>query len=166
MYTVLESSSLKQLIADALVVGQQRSDEKFSDSTERVLLFIKPVPSSCSNGIFPKEELVAQMKERIVKDLSRRHVPSFLFEVDEIPCKSFPCRSTAGRAKMKQPDRAIDNVNGKKLETLVKKIVNGGPTVRAKMKMTEDEARMMKKYEKFYDIDAVVRKAEGGSAKL
>lgn len=57
-------------------------------------------------------------------------------------------------------------MNGKKLETLVKKIVNGGPTVRAKLKMTEDEARMMKKYEKFYDVDAVVRKAEGGSAKL
>lgn len=88
MYTVLESSSLKPLIADALVVGQQRSDGKFSDSTERVILFVKPVPSSCSGGVLPKEKLVTQMRERIVNDLSRRHVPSFFFEVDEIPCKS------------------------------------------------------------------------------
>ncbi|KAF7194726.1 Acetoacetyl-CoA synthetase [Pseudocercospora fuligena] len=133
IYTVLESPSLKKHVVDALVVGQQRSDSKFSDSTERVLLFIKPTPSSASGSLHTKPEVVNAIKAKVIADLSRRHVPHFIFEVEEIPY----------------------NVNGKKLETMVKKIINGGEEVLKKLKMTEDEARMMKTFVKFYDVDNV-----------
>lgn len=133
MYTVLESPSLKKHVIDALVVGQQRSDSRFSDSTERVLLFIKPTPSSASESLHPKPEVIDAIKPKVIEDLSRRHVPHFIFEIEEIPY----------------------NVNGKKLETMVKKIVNGGEEVLKKLKMTEDEARMMKTFVKFYDVDNV-----------
>lgn len=144
MYTVLDSPTLKPSIADALVVGQQRSDKKHSDSTEQVLLFVKCTDAAASGALHPSPKLVEAIRQQIVKDLSRRHVPHYFFEVDEIPY----------------------NVNGKKLETLVKKIVNGGPEVRAKLKMTEDEARMMAKFEKFYDVEEVVGKGGAEKAKL
>ncbi|EME84993.1 uncharacterized protein MYCFIDRAFT_187782 [Pseudocercospora fijiensis CIRAD86] len=133
MYTVLESPSIKKHVIDALVVGQQRSDSKFSDSTERVLLFVKPTQSSASGTLTPKPKVADAIKAKVIEDLSRRHVPHFIFEVDEIPY----------------------NVNGKKLETMVKKIVNGGEEVLKNLKMTDDEARMMRSFVKFYDVDRV-----------
>lgn len=66
-------------------------------------------------------------------------MPTYVFEVDEIPY----------------------NVNGKKLETLVKKVLNGGPEVTKKLKMTEEEARMMGRFEKFYQVEEVLER-EGG----
>ncbi|KXT17078.1 hypothetical protein AC579_4365 [Pseudocercospora musae] len=135
MYTVLESPSLKKHVIDALVVGQQRADSKFSDHTERVLLFIKPTQSSASRNLIPKPEVVDAIKAKVIEDLSRRHVPHFIFEVEEIPY----------------------NVNGKKLETTVKKIINGGEEVLKKLKMTDDEARMMHSFVKFYNVDGVAK---------
>ncbi|KAK4610178.1 Acetoacetyl-CoA synthetase [Fulvia fulva] len=144
MYTVLDSPALKSSVADALVVGQQRQDSRYSDPTEQVLLFLKCTPSATSSSLFPNSGLVDQVKQHIIKDLSRRHVPHYFFEVDEIPY----------------------NVNGKKLETLVKKVVNGGPEVLRKLKMTEDEARMMGKFVKFYHVEGVVKREGREVAKL
>ncbi|KAF2166766.1 hypothetical protein M409DRAFT_66349 [Zasmidium cellare ATCC 36951] len=139
IYTILDSPSLKPSISDALVVGQQRSTAKYSDPTEQVLLFMKPTPST---SLTPS--LISRIRDSIARDLSRRHVPQYFFEVDEIPY----------------------NVNGKKLETLVKKVVNGGPEVLAKLKMTEDEARMMGKFVEYYDVEEVVGRQRRATSKL
>ncbi|KAF2210379.1 hypothetical protein CERZMDRAFT_118202 [Cercospora zeae-maydis SCOH1-5] len=133
IYAVLESEEVKNVgIVDALVVGQQRSDEKYRDDTEKVLLFLKCTQEAQSGTLLPTTKVLNTIKKKISTDLSRRHVPHFIFEMDEIPY----------------------NVNGKKLEVLVKKVINGGPEVLAKLKTTEDEARMMKNYVRFYDIES------------
>ncbi|KAI5359708.1 putative ANL domain, AMP-binding enzyme domain superfamily [Septoria linicola] len=144
IYTVLEAPGLKELIGDALVVGLQRADGKFQDDTERVLLVVKSVAGHASRKPRPDVRLVEKIKEHNARDLSRRHVPHFVFEMDEIPY----------------------NVNGKKLEILAKKVINGGPDVVAKLKMTDDEARTMRKYEQFDDINQVVRQESELKAKL
>ncbi|GIZ44346.1 hypothetical protein CKM354_000754600 [Cercospora kikuchii] len=134
IYAVLESEQVKSIgVVDALVVGQQRSDEKYQDDTEKVLLFLKCTEEAQSGTIHPPAKVTEVVTKKIASDLSRRHVPHFIFEMDEIPY----------------------NVNGKKLEVLVKKVINGGPDVLAKLKMTDDETRMMKSYVGFYDIDNV-----------
>ncbi|EME44453.1 hypothetical protein DOTSEDRAFT_172659 [Dothistroma septosporum NZE10] len=144
IYTVLDAPGLKLSIADALVVGQQRQDARYSDQTEQVLLFLKCTPSATSHALFPKAALVKQIRQHIIQDLSRRHVPHYFFEVEEIPY----------------------NVNGKKLETLVKKVLNGGPEVLGKLKMTEDEARLMKGYVKFYDVEQRAQRQNQLAARL
>ncbi|CAK4011374.1 acetoacetate- ligase [Lecanosticta acicola] len=136
VYTVLDSPHLRPYIVDALVVGQQRQDAKYSDATEQVLLFIKCTPSASSDILLPDPELVERIQKQIIQDLSRRHLPRYIFAVDEIPY----------------------NVNGKKLETLVKRVVNGGAGVRGKLKMTEEEGRMMGGFERFYEVEDVMMK--------
>lgn len=90
-------------ILDAIVVGQQRALDPYLDTTERVLLFIQVGPNQTSCSLFPSTELGAQIRGQITKDLSRRHVPSYVFVVSRIPY----------------------NTNGKKMEIQVKKVVNG-----------------------------------------
>ena len=70
-----------------------------SDLDEQLLLFIKMAP-----GVRCDRSIHLEIKERISQSLSIRHVPRFIVPVARIPY----------------------NVNGKRLETLVKRVVSGG----------------------------------------
>ena len=78
IYTVLERFSGS--IDDSLCIGQRRPQDK----DERVLLFLKMRP-----GYKFTPELVADIKTSIRKGLSARHVPSYIFEVSDIPVRLF-----------------------------------------------------------------------------
>ena len=78
IYTVLETFSGS--IDDSLCIGQRRPQDK----DERVLLFLKMRP-----GYKFTPELVADIKTSIRKGLSARHVPSYIFEVSDIPVRLF-----------------------------------------------------------------------------
>ena len=87
IYTVLETFSGS--IDDSLCIGQRRPQDK----DERVLLFLKMRP-----GYKFTPELVADIKTSIRKGLSARHVPSYIFEVSDIPvCLSRSCCATITR---------------------------------------------------------------------
>jgi acetoacetyl-CoA synthetase len=79
IYTVLETFSGGG-IDDSLCIGQRRPQDK----DERVLLFLKMRP-----GYKFTPELVADIKTSIRKGLSARHVPSYIFEVSDIPVRLF-----------------------------------------------------------------------------
>ena len=78
IYTVLETFSVS--IDDSLCIGQRRPQDK----DERVLLFLKMRP-----GHKFTPELVLDIKTSIRKGLSTRHVPSYIFEVSDIPVRLF-----------------------------------------------------------------------------
>ena len=123
-------------IHDALAVGQQRQTAQYSDPAERVLLFLKCAPEQSSGTLQPKPALLQRVRDAITKDLSRRHVPHFVFEVGEIP----------------------HNANGKKMEIQVKQVCNGGRGVLEKMTLTDAERSMLAGFVRFYDVERV---AEG-----
>jgi acetoacetyl-CoA synthetase len=84
IYTVLEMFSGS--IDDSLCIGQRRPQDK----DERVLLFLKMRP-----GYKFTPKLVADIKTSIRKGLSARHVPSYIFEVSDIPVRlSRSCHAT------------------------------------------------------------------------
>lgn len=80
IYTVLEAPpapfDFSKSIADALCVGQRRPN----DMDERVMLFLLMKP-----GYKLTMKIKEEIKEAIRKALSTRHVPAFIFEVDDIP---------------------------------------------------------------------------------
>lgn len=63
---------------DTLCVGQRRPEDK----DERVLLFIKMRP-----GFKYNNALEARIRDAIRKGLSARHVPAYIFEVQDIPVR-------------------------------------------------------------------------------
>lgn len=74
IYTVMEQFSNE--LDDSLCVGQRRPEDK----DERVLLFLKMRPGQKFN-----DALVNRIKEAIRKALSARHVPAYIFEIQDIP---------------------------------------------------------------------------------
>jgi acetoacetyl-CoA synthetase len=92
IYSVIESHF--PMILDSLCVGQRRP----SDHDETVLLFLMMSP-----GQNVTDELISQVKDRIAKGLSKRHVPKYVFPTPSIPV----------------------TINGKKVELPVKQIVSG-----------------------------------------
>ncbi|KAJ6489561.1 hypothetical protein C8R47DRAFT_1273830 [Mycena vitilis] len=92
IYSVLEEFS--SAVDDSLCVGQRRAQDK----DERVLLFLK-----MRKGHKLDDRLITEIKVAIRKALSPRHVPSFVFETEDIPY----------------------TVNGKRIEIAVKQIVSG-----------------------------------------
>jgi acetoacetyl-CoA synthetase len=78
IYTVLEQFST--VVDDSLCVGQRRAQDK----DERVLLFLKMRP-----GHKFTKSLIEQIRSGIRKSLSARHVPSYIFEIEEIPVSYF-----------------------------------------------------------------------------
>ncbi|RDB16867.1 Acetoacetyl-CoA synthetase [Hypsizygus marmoreus] len=92
IYSVLEKFSAS--LDDSLCVGQRRPQ----DLDERVLLFLKMRPGHKLTGA-----LESQIKNEIRRALSPRHVPAYIFEIQDIPY----------------------TVNGKKIEIAVKQIVSG-----------------------------------------
>ncbi|KAI1776373.1 acetoacetyl-coenzyme A synthetase [Hypoxylon cercidicola] len=93
IYTVLERNFADR-IADSICVGQRRPQ----DNDESVMLFLLMRP-----GHKFDRKLVNQVKEAIKKELTKRHVPKYVFETPEIPT----------------------TVNLKKVELPVKQIVSG-----------------------------------------
>jgi acetoacetyl-CoA synthetase len=82
IYRVIESKFSAE-IKDSLCVGQKRD----GDSDERVMLFLLMKP-----GIPFTPSIVEEVKACIRADLSPRHVPTFIFQTQEIPVRiSVPC---------------------------------------------------------------------------
>lgn len=132
-------------ILDAIVVGQQRvTPPRYSDPTENVVLFIKCTPSASSGTLTPSPKITKQLNDAIAKDLTRRHVPAFIFETPEVPY----------------------NVNGKKLEIQLKAVLCGGQEALDKLKVTKEEREMLSWFVKFYDVEKVVKEQLGRNAKL
>ncbi|KAJ7693447.1 acetoacetate-CoA ligase [Mycena rosella] len=118
IYTVLEQFT--SAIADSLCVGQRRPQDK----DERVLLFLK-----MREGLALDDKLVAQIKAAIRGALSARHVPAFIFPIEDIPY----------------------TVNGKRIEIAVKQIVSGSDL---KPSGTVANPESLQLYYKFRDLEA------------
>ncbi|KAI0124233.1 acetoacetate-CoA ligase [Xylariales sp. AK1849] len=93
IYSVLERYFVDRIV-DSICVGQRRPQ----DDDESVMLFVLMRP-----GHKFDKKLVVEVKETIRKDLSKRHVPKYVFETPEIPT----------------------TINLKKVELPVKQIVSG-----------------------------------------
>lgn len=135
LYNILTSPKFSSITLDGLAVGQQRTSGNHSDPAERVILFLKVAPEHSSGSVVPKQNLVNDLREQIIKDHSRRHVPHFFFEVDEIP----------------------HNANGKKMEIQVKQVCNNGQEVLKKMTLSDAERDMLQKFAIFHDVEEVVK---------
>ncbi|KAI9745063.1 MAG: hypothetical protein M1818_001341 [Claussenomyces sp. TS43310] len=107
-------------IDDSMCVGQRRSH----DSDERVLLFVK-----MKQGHRCSSSLITRLKTTIRAKYSPRHVPSYIFEVADIPY----------------------TVNGKKCEINVKQIVSGQKTA---VSGTVANPNSLKLYEEFLHLPA------------
>ena len=142
LYNILSlpDHALDEKIIDGLAIGHQRNTKEFSDPTERVILFLKVAPDHFSDSTTPKTELVNDIKDLIQRDLSRRHIPHFFFEVPEIP----------------------HNANGKKMEIQVKQVCNGGKEVLDGMTLADSERQMLEGFVKFYNVEDVAGGKEGG----
>ncbi|KAF9478796.1 acetoacetyl-CoA synthetase [Pholiota conissans] len=126
IYTIMEQFSGP--VDDSLCIGQRRQQDK----DERVLLFLKMRP-----GHKFTTQLVDQIKTAIRKGLSARHVPSYIFEISDIPY----------------------TVNGKKIEIAVKQVVSGS---NLQPSGTVSNPESLQLYYKFRDIESIV----GVKAKL
>jgi acetoacetyl-CoA synthetase len=78
IYSVLERNFADR-IADSICVGQRRPQ----DHDESVMLFLLMRPGHKFEG-----RLVAEVKEAIKRELTKRHVPKYVFETPEIPVSS------------------------------------------------------------------------------
>ncbi|KIW85993.1 acetoacetate-CoA ligase [Fonsecaea pedrosoi CBS 271.37] len=148
IYNLLGSPRFRDSIADALVVGQQRLSAPYADSAEKVVLFIKCHPEA-TTGSPPRvrADLDAAIRAQIARDLSRRHVPTHIFETDVVPY----------------------NANGKKLEIQVKAVLCEGEAALRRLKLTADEIRQLRAYVPFYQMEKVVAQLSpqvGTGAKL
>ncbi|KIX06767.1 uncharacterized protein Z518_04743 [Rhinocladiella mackenziei CBS 650.93] len=140
IYDILSVHKLRSSILDSIVVGQQRTTAPYSDTTDRVLLFIKCHLSSSTSAIMPSKDLNTRIRDRIAHDLTPRHVPAHIFEVQEIPY----------------------NANGKKVEIQVKAVVNSGESARSRQRLTGQELGMLKQFEVFYHLEKLLKKVNGG----
>ena len=124
-------------------MGQQRKIGPYSDPTERVLLFIQCHPDASTNSLLPTKKLEMQIKEQIATDLSRKHVPAYVFEVAKIPY----------------------NANGKKMEIQVKKIVNGegGQT---RDVVSKEESEVVGQFEQFFHLENLMKSLRSPTANL
>lgn len=75
VYAVLERCMPAE-IADSLCVGQMRP----RDTDERVVLFLLMKP-----GVTLDKKMVQRVRSTIAKELTKRHVPKYVFEVFELP---------------------------------------------------------------------------------
>ena len=79
IYSVVERR-FGDRVQDSLCVGQRRP----GDADEAVLLFLLMRPGAVFDAA-----LVRDVKDAIARDLSKRHVPKYVFETPEIPVSSF-----------------------------------------------------------------------------
>lgn len=80
VYSVLERH-FSDRIVDSICIGQRRP----KDNDESVMLFLLMRPKHQFT-----RKLVVEVKDAIRRDLSKRHVPKYVFETPEIPV-SGPC---------------------------------------------------------------------------
>ncbi|KEF63445.1 uncharacterized protein A1O9_01423 [Exophiala aquamarina CBS 119918] len=140
IYNITSMPQFTSSILDAIVVGQQRvKPPMYSDPTESVVLFIRCTPSASSGTLTPNPKLVKQLNDAIAKDLTRRHVPAYIFEAPEIPY----------------------NANGKKLEIQLKAVLCGGREALEKLKTTKEEKALLVWYVKFFEVEKIVKEQEG-----
>ncbi|KAH8101086.1 acetoacetate-CoA ligase [Cristinia sonorae] len=121
IYSVMEKFS--NVVEDSVCVGQRRPQ----DQDERILLFLKMKP-----GVPLDNALVLEIKEAIRVARSSRHVPQFVFQVEDIPY----------------------TVNGKKIEIAVKQIVSGSTI---KPSGTVINPKALELYYKYRDLEPVTR---------
>ncbi|QDS69128.1 hypothetical protein FKW77_010367 [Venturia effusa] len=112
-------------VADSICVGQRRP----TDHDEIVLLFLMMAP-----GQKFSQKIVKNVKEAIGRELSKRHVPKYVFETPEIPT----------------------TINLKKVELPVKQIVSGH---RVKPSSTLMNPGCLDYYYQFADIEKLVEQA-------
>lgn len=105
-------------VEDSICVGQRRP----SDRDEAVVLFLK-----LKKGNRRSRQLRDRIKREIGARLSKRHVPRYIFYVDDIPY----------------------SLVGKKLEMLVKKIIRGDNAQSTVVANPESLAL----YQKYFDIE-------------
>ncbi|KAH7876567.1 acetoacetyl-CoA synthetase [Lentinula edodes] len=120
IYTVMEN--FNTIIEDCICVGQRRPN---IDEHERVLLFLK-----MRAGNKFTTSLEREIKSSIRTALSARHVPSYIFEVEDIPV----------------------TINGKKIEIAVKQIVSGS-TLKPSGTVANPES--LKLYFKYKNIEEI-----------
>ncbi|KAL3462145.1 hypothetical protein BJX64DRAFT_299776 [Aspergillus heterothallicus] len=122
IYSIVEAALFNEVISATLCVGRRRAS---IDSDEIVFLFVvMQTPHSLSDG------LVRDLKDAIRKGLSSRHVPRFIIEVPAIPM----------------------TVNGKKIETLVKKIICTGK-LPGTVSNTVANPECLAEFQKFYTLE-------------
>lgn len=138
IYTIMEQFLVR--IDDSLCVGQRRPQ----DEDERVLLFVK-----MREGHKFTPTLVDDIKAAIKKGLSARHVPSYIFEVTDIPVGLF--RSTPVFSAHLFFEQYT--VNGKKIEIAVKQIVSGS---KLQPSGTVANPESLQLYYKYQDLEVVV----------
>jgi acetoacetyl-CoA synthetase len=113
-------------VQDSICVGQRRPN----DHDETVLLFLLMAP-----GTKFSQQLVKDVQERIAKELSKRHVPKYVFPTPEIPT----------------------TINLKKVELPVKQIVSGH-VVKPSSTLMNPES--LKYYYQFADIEKLVEQEQ------
>ncbi|TCD70349.1 hypothetical protein EIP91_003701 [Steccherinum ochraceum] len=119
IYSVLETFSTE--LEDTLCVAQRRPEDK----DERVLLFLK-----MRSGHQFTDVLVERIRKAIREARSPRHVPSFIFPIDDIPY----------------------TVNGKKIEIAVKQIVSGSTLKPSGTVANPESLQLYYKFRKLEDI--------------
>lgn len=122
IYAILDRRFGKEIV-DSLCVGRQRE----SDVTELVFLFVKLSPEFQGK----LQAVRTAVRQAIGEDLSRRHVPAFILDVDAIPY----------------------NGNGKKLEIPVKKILSWGTGAMDSLRVSPAEKVVLETYRKYADIE-------------
>ncbi|KAH9987007.1 acetoacetate-CoA ligase [Russula compacta] len=133
IYSVLERPEFAARIDDAICVGQRRPQDK----DERVLLFIKMRVGHKLDQPFEQA-----IRAAIRQALSARHVPTHIFEVEQIPY----------------------TINGKKIEIAVKKIISG---MRVVPSATIANPEALGEYNKYQEIEKFVQSSgRGRDAKL
>ncbi|EWZ93398.1 acetoacetate-CoA ligase [Fusarium oxysporum f. sp. radicis-lycopersici 26381] len=126
IYAVLEGSFAKE-VAESLCVGQRRPQ----DHDESVVLFLLMKP-----GVKFNAELASRIRERIAKELTKRHVPKYIFEVPDIPT----------------------TVNGKKVELPVKQIISGSNIKPSGTLLNPQSLDFFYQFQKIEEIDQVKAK--------
>lgn len=131
LYNVLSRPEIAEDALDSIAVGQQRVVPPYFDPTERVILFLKMSSRARTETTSPQGALVERIRQHIGKDLSKRHIPTFMFEVGEIPY----------------------NANGKKMEIQLKAVCNHGGDALATIKLTEKERKVLGDYTRFFHVE-------------
>lgn len=122
IYAVLERCFAAE-VAESICVGQRRPE----DLDESVILFLL-----MRNGVKLDRALVTKIKGTVAKELTKRHVPKYVFEMPEVPVSSHSSPSFRlflwcryfhlGRRWLIVLQVTV---NGKKVELPIKGIISG-----------------------------------------
>ncbi|KAK5191526.1 hypothetical protein LTR99_003647 [Exophiala xenobiotica] len=129
IYSIIEREFADQIL-DSMCVSQQRP----SDDVERVFLFVRLKEEDCLSPSLDKA-----IRDQISKDLSRRHVPQYIFAMPELPY----------------------NVNGKKLEIPLKGVLSGGKEFLAKTRNTAEEKAVLHQYVPYHEVERLLAEQKG-----